>query len=217
MSFILFDEKFDRKKEKMEEVLVVISCFVNIILWLFFFFYFKKKFSSQEILENIRQEVDKLLIEISRETDRDLSLVDDKINELKEIIEKADQRIKLAKKEQRRQKKDEPAMFKSEIAKSSLSIPQEITSRTDQSIHNPVYPMENVVSRYTENNDLARNTAGTGTTPTVIPQISDISKNDKPVREKVLELWKLGMEPELIAEKLTVSLTEIRMIIDMYG
>ena len=193
----------------MEEVLVVISCFVNIILWLFLFFYFKKRFSSQEILEDIRQEFEKLLTDIQGQTDRDISLVDEKVKELKELIENADQRIKAIKREQRRQKKDETESIKA----------QKLVAGTEpvSMLQNPVYPLGSIVNRYVGNSEVASPRAETANSPNPTPAASDPAKNDKPVREKVLELWKLGMEPELIAEKLTVSLTEIRMIIDMYG
>lgn len=195
----------------MEEVLVVISCFVNIILWIFFFFYFKKKFSSQQILEDIRQEFEKLLTDIQGQTDRDLTLIEAKMNELKEVVEKADQQIKLAKREQRRQRKEESEMGKKQV---SVSIP-EIIPNVETVAQNPVYPVENVISRYTENYDTRTKTAEEKPV-SIVPKTS-IQKNDKPTRERVLELWKLGMEPEVIAEKLTVSLAEISMIIDMYG
>ena len=195
----------------MEEVLVVISCFVNIILWIFFFFYFKKKFSSQQILEDIRQEFEKLLTDIQGQTDRDLTLIEAKMNELKEVVEKADQQIKLAKREQRRQRKEESEMGKKQV---SVSIP-EIIPNVETVAQNPVYPVENVISRYTENYDTMTKTAEEKPV-SIVPKTS-IQKNDKPTRERVLELWKLGMEPEVIAEKLTVSLAEISMIIDMYG
>lgn len=195
----------------MEEVLVVISCFVNIILWIFFFFYFKKKFSSQQILEDIRQEFEKLLTDIQGQTDRDLTLIEAKMNELKEVVEKADQQIKLAKREQRRQRKEESETGKKQV---SVSIP-EIIPNVETVAQNPVYPVENVISRYTENYDTRTKTAEEKPV-SIVPKTS-IQKNDKPTRERVLELWKLGMEPEVIAEKLTVSLAEISMIIDMYG
>lgn len=195
----------------MEEVLVVISCFVNIILWIFFFFYFKKKFSSQQILEDIRQEFEKLLTDIQGQTDRDLTLIEAKMNELKEVVEKADQQIKLAKREQRRQRKEESEMGKKQV---SVSIP-EIIPNVETVAQNPVYPVENVINRYTENYDTRTKTAEEKPV-SIVPKTS-IQKNDKPTRERVLELWKLGMEPEVIAEKLTVSLAEISMIIDMYG
>lgn len=189
----------------MEEVLVVISCFVNVILWLFMFFYFKKKFSTQEILENIRQEVDKLLIEINRETDRDLSLVEDKMKELKELIETADQHIKIAKKEQKKQRKEESAMLKV----------QKIANPQEYAFEQPVYTVGDAVSRYREN---AGSDNETEKEPTIVIKPSEsMSKKEKPVKDKVLELWKLGFEPERISEKLSVSLTEIRMIIDMFG
>ena len=193
----------------MEEILVVISCFVNIILWLFLFFYFKKRFSSQEMLEDIRQEFEKLLNDIQGQTDRDISLVDGKSKELKDLIENADQRIKAIKREQRRQKKDEAESIK---AQKLVTGTEPVTM-----LQNPVYPLGNIVNRYVGNSEVVSTRAETVISPNPTPSPSDVTKNDKPVREKVLELWKLGMEPELIAEKLTVSLTEIRMIIDMYA
>ncbi len=195
----------------MEEVLVVISCFVNIILWIFFFFYFKKKFSSEQILEDIRQEFEKLLTDIQGQTDRDLTLIEAKMNELKEVVEKADQQIKLAKREQRRQRKEEAEQGKKPVP---VSIP-EVIPPVEPVVQNPVYPVENVISRYTEKYDTVNKTAEEQSV-LIIPKTS-VQKNDKPMRERVLELWKLGMEPEVIAEKLTVSLAEISMIIDMYG
>lgn len=188
----------------MEEVLVVISCFVNIVLWFFFFFYFKKKFSSQQILENIRQEVDKLLIEISRETDNDLSLLEDKMNALKELIEKADHQIKQAKKEQKKQKKEESLQNRKAIADNSTA-------------YGLTYPVDDIRHRYI---DLVENTPVMPFSEKTEPlqkKTENISKPEKSIREKVLELWKLGIDPESISEKLEVSLTEIRMIIDMYG
>ncbi|MCR4940009.1 MAG: hypothetical protein K5930_07890 [Treponemataceae bacterium] len=193
----------------MEEILVVISCFVNILLWLFLFFYFRKKFSSQQILENIRQEVDKLLIEISRETDRDLSLIEDKMNALKELIDSADRRIKTAKREEKRQKKEEEALKTIEQTKNS----------PDMYFQSPVYSMENVVSRYIDNtvSSSATHEIKTEEESLKIRASDSLVANNKPIKEKVVELWKLGLDPEHIAEKLSVSLTEIRMIIDMYG
>ena len=133
------------------------------------------------------------------------------MNELKEVVEKADQQIKLAKREQRRQRKEESETGKKQV---SVSIP-EIIPNVETVAQNPVYPVENVISRYTENYDTRTKTAEEKPV-SIVPKTS-IQKNDKPTRERVLELWKLGMEPEVIAEKLTVSLAEISMIIDMYG
>ena len=197
----------EKKAGNLDEVLVVISCFVNIILWLFMFFYFKKKFSSQEILENIRQEVDKLLIEISRETDRDLSLVEDKMKALKELIDTADQRIKTAKKEQKKQKKEEAAINKI----------QEMANTQEYVYEQPVFTVGDAVSRYKENVGSSYGVVEEKSQTKEIKQADDFSKQEKPVREKILELWKLGFEPERISEKLSVSLTEIRMVIDMFG
>ena len=77
---------------------------------------------------------------------------------------------------------------------------QEVIPPVEPIIETPVYSVENVIRRYNE-----------------IDPKTNVMQNEKPIRDKVLELWKLGMEPEKIAEKLAVSLAEISMIIDLYG
>ena len=78
------------------DILSIIIFVINLVLWIILFRKFKKQFSSDAILENIRLEIDKLLTEINRETDRDLTLVDGKIAELKKVMEDAERRINLA-------------------------------------------------------------------------------------------------------------------------
>ena len=179
----------------MEEVLVVISCFVNVILWLFLFFYFKKRFSTQEYLREIEDEFERLCTEMNGITDRNITLIEDKISTLKELLETADQHIKTVRKEQRKQKKEETEKIK---------------------IQEPVNPPETLYAaeRYISNLSTV-NVVPAQNVPQNISPVTE--KQEKPVGDKVLELWKLEMEPERIAAKLSVSLTEIRMIIDMFG
>ena len=56
-------------------------------------------------LGNIKQEVDKILIEIDKVTDRDLSMVENRIRTLREVIDLADKRIILAEKELQKREK----------------------------------------------------------------------------------------------------------------
>ena len=179
----------------MEEVLVVISCFVNVILWLFLFFYFKKRFSTEEYLREIEDEFERLCTDMNGITDRNITLIENKISTLKELLETADQHIKAVKKEQRKQKKEETEKIK---VQETMTPPDTL------------YAAERYISNLGTVNVVPNTTV-----PNNIPPVTE--KQEKPLRDKVLELWKLDMEPERIAAKLSVSLTEIRMIIDMFG
>ena len=85
---------------------------INLILWLSFYIKFKKTFSPKKILENIASEVDKLLIEIDKTTDRDLSLLESKIQTLREVISYADKRILMAEKEESKRKMEQDVISK---------------------------------------------------------------------------------------------------------
>lgn len=183
----------------MEEVLVVISCFVNVILWLFLFFYFKKRFSTQEYLREIEDEFERLCTDMNGITDRNITLIEEKISTLKELLDNADQHIKTVRKEQRKQKKEETEKIK---IQEPVNPPE------------TVYAMERYISNMGNVNVTPVQTV-MHDIPQNIPPVAE--KQEKPLRDKVLELWKLDMEPERIAAKLSVSLTEIRMIIDMFG
>ena len=132
-------------------------------------------------------------------TDRNITLIEEKISTLKELLDNADQHIKTVRKEQRKQKKEETEKIK---IQEPVNPPE------------TVYAMERYISNMGNVNVTPVQTV-MHDIPQNIPPVAE--KQEKPLRDKVLELWKLDMEPERIAAKLSVSLTEIRMIIDMFG
>jgi hypothetical protein len=69
------------------------------VLCAFFFVYFhiyiRRRTGSQNILAGYREEVDRLIAEIDRATDRDARLVEERIAGLRKILEDTDRRIAL--------------------------------------------------------------------------------------------------------------------------
>jgi hypothetical protein len=55
--------------------------------------YIKRRTGAERILADFQDEVDKIIAGIDSATDRNLSLVEDKLNALKEAVKQADQRI----------------------------------------------------------------------------------------------------------------------------
>ena len=71
---------------------VIVCCIisiVNILLWLFFFGQYKRRFSPGKILSDIRSEVNKLLVEINREADRSITLIDARRKGLQKLLDEA--------------------------------------------------------------------------------------------------------------------------------
>ena len=76
-------------------IFCVVILIINIILWVFCFKVFRKSFSAKGVLTEIRQEAEKIIIEINRETDSAITLMEAKINQVREIIDTVDKKIML--------------------------------------------------------------------------------------------------------------------------
>jgi hypothetical protein len=78
-------------------ILSVIFSAASLILCGFFFIYFqsylRRKTGSREILEDYREEVNKLIVEIDAATERDVFLVEERIKSLKALLEELDGKI----------------------------------------------------------------------------------------------------------------------------
>ena len=66
---------------------------INIVLWILFFLFIKKYFSAKGVLSDIKQEAEKIIIEINRETDNAITLMEAKISQVKDIIATAEKKV----------------------------------------------------------------------------------------------------------------------------
>ena len=76
-------------------IFAIIILAINLILWFVLFKFMKKAFSYKGALSEIKQEAEKIIIEINRETDNSITLMESKINHVKEIIDTAEKKIML--------------------------------------------------------------------------------------------------------------------------
>jgi hypothetical protein len=79
--------------------LPIIFSAASLILCGFFFVYFqsylRRKTGPREILEDYREEVNKLIVEIDAATERDAYLVEERIKSLKKLLEELDKKIEV--------------------------------------------------------------------------------------------------------------------------
>ncbi|UGQ17068.1 hypothetical protein LSO05_01345 [Borrelia sp. RT1S] len=74
----------------------VLFCFVLIcFVFIYFHVYIGLKIKSNSILRKFRSEVDKTIIEINQATDRNINIIEIKIESLNRIIKEVDERIEI--------------------------------------------------------------------------------------------------------------------------
>ena len=77
---------------------------INLVVLFAAFIRLKDRFSSARILGDIRSEIDRLILDLGRETDRDVAILEDRIRGLRELMDEADRRILLADREDSKRK-----------------------------------------------------------------------------------------------------------------
>lgn len=92
-------------------------CILNIVLWIFFLSRYKKFFSTDEILESTRDELDRMIADVNRNAGRNIDIIEDRIKELKAVVAEADRHIAFAQNELERQKN--LAIFQQKVEKTS--------------------------------------------------------------------------------------------------
>lgn len=73
--------------------ITVLICAFNVFMWIVFLKKFKKLFSTEDIIARMREELNRMIEDVNRNTARDLTLADAKIKDLKSILADAEKRI----------------------------------------------------------------------------------------------------------------------------
>ncbi|MBQ3966984.1 MAG: hypothetical protein II684_09165 [Treponema sp.] len=67
---------------------------INIVMWLVllarFNTWFGKRFSTDSLIAQVREQINQLIMDMNRNTSRNVDLVEERIKSLKEMIAKAD-------------------------------------------------------------------------------------------------------------------------------
>ncbi|MBO4732721.1 MAG: hypothetical protein J5597_07990, partial [Spirochaetaceae bacterium] len=179
---------------------------------LFLYIKFKTEFSSAKVLENIRLEVDKLLIEIQRETENTILLIEARIEGLKQLIDEADKRISIAEGEIKKRRHEKQVLSK-------LHAEETVPVKKTQ-----------VQKKLEAYEILASPTPAPNTPPEVEvavepelfnqePQFSvaqEPVKIKKSVKDKIIEMYKQDFTTQYIAKELGISVSEVDFLINMF-
>ncbi len=213
----------------------------TVVIFFINFFILKKRFSVKRYLEDINRELSGLTDDFNRNTDRNVTIIETKINDLKLQIEKSEKIITLLKKEitsfEESVKKREKlaAEFEKKKIKTQENKPPEgnlfpeisdyekilekkdnvILSMQAAKVYSSVQGQKKDFVKSRDIN-LEKNEKEKASVTEKTPAVGEISSGvDSGIREKVKELVNQGFTAEFIADKLGVSISEVNLILFM--
>ncbi|HNY17409.1 MAG TPA: hypothetical protein PK542_08965 [Treponemataceae bacterium] len=107
--------------------LIIFIC--NCAAMVIFYRILRSRFSPQRVLRDLRSEVDKLIVDLGREADRDVAILESRIKNLRALIDEADRRILVANREA--VKKDREQSVIAETLGGQAAMPMDSIARGD--------------------------------------------------------------------------------------
>jgi hypothetical protein len=172
--------------------------------------YIKRRTGEERILAEFRAEVSKLISEIDVATDRDATLVEDRIKTLRTLLDDVDKRITLYDQELNKRRINEETyaeLGRRRLAVSGQRTP-EFQSAAAQTLINQENPVEIGKSEKQQPEEKKEKNEA--------PRVSaapEIEPKPLPLPEQIAELFKAGFSPNLIATRLGISISEIELAI----
>ncbi len=150
--------------------------------------------SGGEALDAIKDEINRLVVELNQTSDRNNGKIEERINRLQELIREADRKIMLLGKE------SEKVRLGTDVyAKLKKSKPLVSEERRRGTVHPVLEPVR---------------VAGGTPAPLTVPAEEEQPKPATPA-EEVLALHRQGFDPKIIAAKTDFPLGEIELIISL--
>ena len=165
----------------------IILC-INIILMIVFYRKVSHNFSQNAYRDRIREEVNRLIIDIEHESDHAVTILEDKIRQIEKLLTDTDRHLALV--EQEHEKWNHQQQF---IEEYRLSREEATT---------PSAGKKDSITVYTK--------------PTGTPDAARASSILDP-RQQVVELARQGFSIDFIAEKVDLPLGEIALILSIDG
>lgn len=216
---------------------------INVTLWVIAFVVFKNRFSSKVILMDIEREVNNLITDLNRQADQNVTLIDGQRKGLLKLLEEAKKYTELANSSLEKKSQSENIMkvlngedpaeyhpsyphygnpygaFSRKPVESVEKEPVKIDIVEEEQDKEIVFSKDfhSITHDVTEDVNLNNSLKSLSVK---LPQISVAEKPikaEKNLRTKVLELHAEGFDLDVIAKKLEVSITEVQLIINMYG
>lgn len=215
---------------------VLVSVAVNALLIGLLYFLAKKRINrllgGDEALEEIKDEVNRLIVELNQTADRNIGIIEERITRLKKLVAESDRKITLLGKES--EKVRIGAAVYDKLKRSRSLVSAETTDAVAENTlerrrggpeNRATVPYPNAPRGYAaaEGSSLSiagrsESAAGPGASagPTAAgPTTAGPTTDGGNAISRVLELHRQGFEPKIIASKTGTALGEIELIISL--
>lgn len=203
----------------------------NILAWVVFLRNFKKLFTTEDVIEKAKSEINRIVIDLNANAERNISIIDDKINRLRALIAEAEKKIKLlddintktaalndfrVKMEKSARKNILPE--KNYLKTAELPNPENAENLQDgvqSTLFDEVSSLNEQV-RIQNNNSAAAYSRETIASPEVSVLGASLkvrSKSD--LKDSIISLFDAGFSVEEIAAKLNCSTTEVSFALSL--
>ena len=223
--------------------LPVLICFFNVFMWIVLIKKFRKLFSTDGIIASAREELNRMIDDVNRNTAKDLNLLDSKMREAERLVSEAEKRIAVLNSEL--SQKSQASDFMQVIRGEREEVPAAPSRRPpveDAREENPpadetpdvkyFSQARNPVEHYVKNSGevqpaaaheppLSQPAENAGVQVQQARSMPSVSFAETPIRpkeafsDKVRNLFAQGFDVETIAKELDSSTTEVQLIIDM--
>src|SRR5574344_3171092 len=112
-------------------IICTFICILNVIMWIIFANKFKKLFSTDDIIAKTREELNHMIIDVNRNADRNITLIEEKIKELKSVTAEAERRLALERsEEEKRMKVNALSLEATQVTEEKKSVSRIETAKT---------------------------------------------------------------------------------------
>ncbi|MGP1511557.1 MAG: hypothetical protein ACTTIT_03470 [Treponema sp.] len=203
----------------------------NILAWIVFLRNFKKLFTTEDVIEKAKSEINRIVIDLNANAERNISIIDDKINRLRALIAESDKKIKLL--EDINTKTAALNDFRVKMEKSAqknISTEKNYLKTAEVSIHKNAEKLPNggQTTLFDEVSSLneqvrAQNTDSApiysserlAASPSVSVLGTSLKAKSKPVKDSIISLFDAGFSVEEIAARLNCSTTEVSFALSL--
>lgn len=209
-----------------EFILLSIITVINISLWAVFFVQLKRNLSPQRILTDIKNEVEKLLIEINKTVAEDITLIDDRDRKLRELIDECEKKIALYY-AQEQSKGRESDVLQRLSSSPKVPVKEQVAAKKYKSNAAPIETIDEKEAvqlsidfeTYRINERARAIEEEIPPQEKTMPEIkqAELPLPEMPFKNKVLQLAANDFSAEAIAQKLGCTETEVQIIIDLYA
>lgn len=195
---------------------ILITCAVNILGSLVVYLLLKERIrrtaSAAAQLQEVREEVNRLVVELNQTTDRNVALIEDRISSLTELLSRTDKKMTLLRRET--EKHEVGSMVYSKIAEGRAvrmgptPLSEEVRAGVEGARSGDrVHDQETAAPEVPE-------AAPTSSTLKVeLAEVPALKTGHQDLRERVVSLYRAGFSASLISSRVGAPLGEVELII----